>query len=113
MEYHYHQQEGIQIIKKKTKPISIPEDVVVGYIWSVFFDAIVEDDIAEERGIRRQVWKIKRQRDRTNALLSNFKKLGIYAATTLNSYVKFRDGTPSAHYAILTEVMRKYPAIKP
>jgi hypothetical protein len=113
MEFHYHQQEKKYIIKKKKRPIVMPEDLVDGYIWSVILDSIVEDGIAEKRGIRRQLWKIKRQRERTNELLSTFKKLGIYAATTLNSYVKFRDGTPSEHYAVLTEVMRKYPALKP
>ena len=112
MEYHYHQQERKEFIKKKKRPIVMPDDVIDGYVWSVIIDSIIEDEMVETRGIKRKVWKMKRQRERVNVLISNFKKLGIYSATTLNSYVKFRDGTPSEHYAILAEVMRKYPGIK-
>ena len=83
MEYHYHRQQREQFVKKRKAPIVVPDDLIDGYVWSVLLDSVLTDEECDARGVKRHVWKLKRQRERVRELLQNFKKMGIFAAARI------------------------------
>ena len=111
MEYHYHKQQRNEFVNKRKAPIVVPDDLTDGYVWSVLLDSVLTDEEGNACGFKRHVWKLKRQRERVRELLQNLKKLGIFAAAELNSYVKFSSSSMAQQFNILVEVMRKYPAL--
>ncbi len=89
----------------------IPDDLMDGIVWSAVLDSVVDPALGEKTKYKRNVWQKTRERERVRELLSNFKKLGIFSASKLRTAVLFKKGSPGEHFAIVEEVMRKFPAL--
>jgi hypothetical protein len=106
----FHDEVGIE---KKDTPniVHIPKDLTNGIVWAAVLDSVVSKKVEEEIGYVRGVWRKKQERVRVRELISNFRRLNIFAASKLKTALKFKEGTPGEHFAIVVEVMRKYPGL--